>query len=172
MSIEVDFTALVRLDVAKRFRLCRFVNNLRGLEMFHSAAITTLLLFVFVTLLLPAVYVAYRSAMILLKRAAANSWTRDNKKWPDPAWVTRVQHAHLNCLENLPLYAALVLTAAFLGQLQIIDHAAYAFFAARVAQVVFHILSINHWVVVLRASAYFVQIGLMAYWALALLTSF
>lgn len=134
-----------------------------------TAATHVLLLFVAWTIVMAFGYVGYRIALVLSFKERANAWTRGAVEHQDPAWVTRFHHAHLNCLETLPLYAGLVLVAYTQGQLGVIDGLAYVFLGARVAQSVIHAISTAPLMVFLRANALLVQIGLLIYWLVALL---
>ena len=66
----------------------------------------------------------------------------DYKLPPDrelPAWIRRAHRAHLNLLENLPSFAALILVAHVAGAANSTTATAAAvFFWARVAQTVVH----------------------------------
>ena len=86
-----------------------------------SPAICALLGFTALTVVLALGYVGYRVALVLSFKAAANSWTRGAASHVDPAIVTRVQHAHMNCIENLPVFATVVFIAYAMGQLALID---------------------------------------------------
>ncbi|MCY1005482.1 MAPEG family protein [Nannocystis pusilla] len=70
----------------------------------------------------------------------------------------RTMRAHLNCVENLPLFAAVVLTGAVVhaGSPRM-DTLAIAYLAARVAQTVIHIASGSAAAVKLRFTAFAVQ---------------
>ena len=134
-----------------------------------SSATEVLLLYCAWTLALAVVYVGYRVALVLTFKEKANAWTRNAPTHVDPAWVLRVNHAHLNCLETLPLYAGIVLGAYASGQLSAIDGLAYVFLGARIAQSIVHLISTGPMFVFLRANALIVQWALMAYWLFALL---
>ena len=56
-----------------------------------------------------------------LKGTPINHWPRGNKPADDAPFIKRVEDAHANCLENLPIFAAIVLSAAALGKLDAID---------------------------------------------------
>ena len=71
--------------------------------------ITSLLLFAAWTLLVMFLAVNWR-LLEIARGVPANSWTRGSAK-PAPAWVTRFEHAHMNCLESLPVFAVIVLAA-------------------------------------------------------------
>lgn len=136
--------------------------------MMTSPAICTLVCFAALTALLAFAYANYRVVLVLTGKAAANSWTRGAQTWPDPAWVTRLQHAHLNCVENLPVYAALVLAAYATNQLTIIDGLAYVFLGLRAGQVLMHAISTSASLVFVRANLWIAQCLIIGYWVLQL----
>ena len=76
-----------------------------------SVALLSLIGFAAWTLALAAVVVSYRTLLVLSGKHPANSWTRGSAI-PSPALITRMEHAHLNCIENLPVFAVVVLVAA------------------------------------------------------------
>lgn len=133
-----------------------------------AASIAVLLAFTALTFILVAVYVNYRVALVFTGKTAANSWTRGAASWTNPAWATRFEHAHLNCLENLPVYAAVVLAASQLGQLALIDQLAWTYFGFRLAQSLVHIISTNATFVFIRALMLTGQWVILAYWLLKL----
>ncbi len=133
-----------------------------------TSSIAVLLSFAALTLGLTAVYVSYRVGLVLSRRTAANSWTRNAPEWKNPAWVTRFEHAHANCLENLPLYAVIVLAASLLGQLPLIDGLAWVYFGFRLAQTGVHVLSTSATFVFIRANLLAGQWVCLIYWLLKL----
>lgn len=134
-----------------------------------SAATHVLLLLTAWTLLLAVVYVGYRVVLVLTFKEKANAWTRGAIEHVDPAIITRFNHAHLNSLETLPLYAAVVLFAYMQGQLGVLDPLAYVYLGARMAQSVIHVISTAPLMVFLRANALLVQWVLLIYWLVQLL---
>lgn len=124
--------------------------------------ITALLLFAAWTLVLMFVYVGYRVVLVLAMKKPANSWGRDDKT-DDPPFVTRAKHAHLNCLENLPVFAAIVVAAAALGKLPVVDPVAPFVLYARLAQSAVHLIGVNHWLVFIRANFLVIQALLFLY---------
>jgi len=136
--------------------------------MMTSPALCTLVCFAALTGLLAFVYANYRVVLVLTGKAAANSWTRGAQTWADPAIVTRLQHAHLNCVENLPVYAALVLAAYATNQLAIIDGLACVFLGLRVGQTVVHTISASASAVFIRGNLWIAQCLIMGYWILKL----
>lgn len=133
-----------------------------------SAAISTLLGFTALTLALAFAYVGYRATMGMLGKTPFNSWTRGAQTWDDPAIITRIQHAHLNCLENLPVYAAVLLAAFMLDKVAVLEGLACYYLIARVAQSAIHVISTSALAVFLRANALIVQWAILVYWLLQL----
>jgi uncharacterized MAPEG superfamily protein len=111
------------------------------------------------TLLLVLVIFGWRGIEIVLRGKKADIWTRGSKV-DEPALITRVQHAHLNCLENLPIFAVIVLAAAAMGKGAVTaPWAAYVLYA-RVAQTLVHLVGVSHWLVMLRATFWTIQLVL------------
>lgn len=131
-------------------------------------AITALLLFAVWTLVLMFIYVGYRTALVLAMKKKANAWTR-GQPTDDPPFVTRAQNAHLNCVENLPLFAAIVLAAHALGKAPVVDAVAAWVLYLRLAQSVTHLIGISHWLVFIRANFFTLQALLYFYMVWGLL---
>jgi uncharacterized MAPEG superfamily protein len=112
------------------------------------------------TLLLVLIVFSWRGVAILLQGRKADSWTRGQQTAEDPTLVRRIEHAHANCLENLPLFAVIVLAAAAMNKSAVTDHWAMYVLYARVAQSVTHMIGISHWLVMLRATFWSVQLAL------------
>lgn len=71
----------------------------------------------------------------------------------------RLNRAHLNCVENLPLFASVVLIGAVIGaDAPQLDRLAIAYFVARVAQSCIHIASGSDFAVQMRFSCFVAQI--------------
>ena len=136
--------------------------------MMISPALCTLLCFAALTLFLAFAYANYRVVLVLTGKTAPNSWTRGAQTWSDPAFITRLQHAHLNCVENLPVFAAVVLAAYATNQLAIIDGLAYVFLGLRLGQVVIHAISTSASFVFVRANLWIAQCLIIGYWVLQL----
>src|SRR3546814_19630969 len=77
-------------------------------------AMTALIGFAAWTLALVMIVLLWR-VIEILRGKPANSWGRGNAI-ACPGLVTRAEHAHLNALENLPLFAVIVLAATALGK--------------------------------------------------------
>ncbi|TJY65333.1 MAPEG family protein [Sinimarinibacterium sp. CAU 1509] len=104
----------------------------------------------------------------VLRGKPANSWTR-GAAIESPSFVKRAEHAHLNCLENLPVFAVIVLAAQALGKSAVVDAVACWVLYARIAQSSVHLIGTQPMLVLVRASLYGIQVGLFAYmlWRLA-----
>jgi uncharacterized MAPEG superfamily protein len=123
------------------------------------SALNALIGFTAWTLLLVLIIFAWRGIEIIINRKKADSWTR-GKNEPTPSLVRRVEHAHLNCLENLPIFAVIVLAAAAMGKSAATEPYALYVLYARVAQTVVHLIGVSHWLVMLRATFWTIQLVL------------
>jgi uncharacterized MAPEG superfamily protein len=80
----------------------------------------------------------YRWSRILTGRASIREWRADVAQGAE--WYQRAMRAHMNCVENLPVYGALVLVAFATGATGVaLDRLAIAFLSARVCQSLVHI---------------------------------
>jgi len=122
-------------------------------------AIPALLVFAALPLVLMALYVGHRVTNILFAGAPANSWTRGAEK-PIPPFFLRAQHAQLNVLENLPIFAASVIAAQALGRAAAIDPLAPYLVFARLGQTTTHLIGASHALVLVRAAFFTVQVAL------------
>jgi len=129
--------------------------------------ITALLGFTAWTLALVLLSVTWRGVE-MLRGKPANSWTR-GESIGVPGFVRRIDHAHLNSLENLPLFAVIVLVAHAIGKTAAVDAFACWILYARVAQSSVHLIGTQPLLVLVRATFYFIQVGLFGYllWGLA-----
>lgn len=125
--------------------------------------IQALLIFAAWTLALPMIYAGYRTLLVMSGKKRADAWTRGLPS-SDPGFIVRTSHAHANCVENLPVFAAVVLAAVVLNKSAVVDALACWFIAARLAQSITHMIAVNHWAVFVRANFFFVQVGLIFYW--------
>ena len=122
---------------------------------------TAVLGFALWTLILAFMVLNWRG-IEMLRGKRINSWGR-NDGIPVPAIVMRIQHAHLNCLENLPVFAVLVFAAAFMGKSAVVDSLACYVLAARVAQSAAHLLGTSQPLVFVRATFYIAQVLMFFY---------
>ena len=98
-----------------------------------------LLLFAAWTLLLLLVTIGYfRWSRILTGRATMREWRPDEVQGTD--WYRRAMRAHANCLENLPIYTAVVIALLVTGaSSRWLDMLAIVLLIARIAQSTLHI---------------------------------
>ncbi|MCC0008574.1 MAG: MAPEG family protein [Hyphomicrobiaceae bacterium] len=82
----------------------------------------------------------YRWSRILSGRASVAEWRADVPQGCE--WYQRSMRAHMNCVENLPIFAALVVALMATGlQSPLIDTLAITTLVARVGQTVVHIMA-------------------------------
>lgn len=110
----------------------------------------------------------YRWSRILTGRAQIASFSAESPE--GPGWYRRAMRAHANCVENLPVFGAMVVAAALGGvRSGAIDALAVAVVCARVAQSVTHVVfEQTNAVVSFRFAFFFAQ--LMAMLAIGALT--
>ncbi|UXI66892.1 MAPEG family protein [Tahibacter amnicola] len=121
--------------------------------------IQALLYFVAWTLLLVIVVFLYRGTRFLAGTPITN-WPRGERETGDAPIIRRVSDAHANCVENLPLFAAIVLGAAAMGRLDAIQALAPFVVYARVGQSLVHVSGISGPQVFVRAGFWLAQVGL------------
>lgn len=109
-------------------------------------------------LVLAATVGVHRWRLILFKRAAINSFPADASG--GPGWYQRATRAHLNIIENLPVYAAIVLIITHLGlRSALLDWLAIAVLCARIGQTLVHVSFVqSERVVSIRFSLFTVQL--------------
>lgn len=123
---------------------------------------TALLLFAAWAVVLTLIYAGYRVILVLAGKKRANSWTRGEPS-SDPAFFIRTQHAHLNAVESLPVFGAIVLAAWVLEKSAVVDQVACWILAARLAQSTVHMIGTTHWLVFARANFFIIQALLFLY---------
>ena len=128
-----------------------------------TATLESLVGFVLWTLVLVFTYVLMRGVLVLKGQRAANDFPAD-RPHEGSALYHRLMRAHLNCLENLPLYASVTLTAAVLGITGLTDPYAWWYLGLRVAQSTTHIVSTSAVAVTIRATfllGQYIVLGIM-----------
>jgi uncharacterized MAPEG superfamily protein len=99
----------------------------------------------------------YRWSRILTGRSALSAWRADEPQGDE--WYRRAVRAHLNCLETLPVYTAIVvaLLPAHVSN-TIVDVLAVTLLVARVCQSLIHLFLVQTNIVAgLRFAFFFVQ---------------
>ena len=92
--------------------------------------------------LLVATVGVHRWWQILAKRAPVNGFPADAPT--GPGWYQRATRAHLNCVENLPVYGAIVVVVSFTGQTGwLLDTLSVAVLGARICQTLIHVVFVQ-----------------------------
>lgn len=103
----------------------------------------------------------YRWSRILAGRSTVREWQADMPQGSE--WYRRAMRAHMNCVENLPVYGAIAVCANVAGATGgLLDTLAVAVILARICQTAVHItLTQTELVASIRFAFYFVQIVCM-----------
>lgn len=104
-----------------------------------TTPIAALLVFAMWTLLLLTATVGvYRWSQVFAGRATVREWRGDRPQGAD--WYLRALRAHANCVENLPVFAVLVLAAHLTGVSHTaLDVVAVTIVVARIAHSITHV---------------------------------
>jgi len=110
-------------------------------------------------MLLFATVGVYRWSRILTGRAAIREFRADQIDGAD--WYRRAMRAHANCVENLPVFGAIVLALYVSGvRGAMVDGVSVAILAARVVQSLVHVcLAPTNTVVSVRFAFFFIQVA-------------
>jgi uncharacterized MAPEG superfamily protein len=114
------------------------------------------------TLLLVAGVFVYRGVRFL-SGTPINHWPRSAKPTDDAPFARRIEDAHANCLENLPIFAVIVLVAASLGRLEVINVLAPCVLYARIGQTAAHLSGVGQLNVLVRATFWAMQLVLFVW---------
>ena len=117
--------------------------------------------------LLTLVLATYRSGLVLGGRRAANTFRVDGSD--TPGFGARLTRARDNCYETLPVFAAIALVAHLSGRSGVTDPLAMWVLYARIGQSITHIASTSVPAVMVRATFFFAQMLIYAWWCIALL---
>jgi uncharacterized MAPEG superfamily protein len=100
----------------------------------------------------------YRWTRILTGRVAIAEWRADEPQGSE--WYRRAVRAHMNCVENLPVYTALVVVLlAIHADTPVLDALAIIILVARIFQTVIHLsLEQTNTVAALRFAFFFIQV--------------
>ena len=104
----------------------------------------------------------YRWLMIFGGRASVGEWRADEAQGSD--WYRRAMRAHMNCVENLPVYGAIVVCATVAGATApLLDTLALVFLGARILQSTTHVaFTQTDFVASVRFGFFFVQFVCMS----------
>ena len=108
-----------------------------------------------------------RTRLVAKGAVAPNAFAPDNGNLSP--FMQRLARAHANCVEGLPVFGGLLLIAVATGRTSVTDGLAPWLLAARLIQSIVHLLSLSATAVTVRFLAFVVQMGIAAYWVLALL---
>ena len=107
--------------------------------------------------------------LVMAGRMQVNVFAADGSNTPG-TFGQRLVRAHANCVENVPLFAAVLLYAMVTGQSQVTDPLAPILLGARILQSVVHLISTSALAVWIRFAAFFVQLLILIWWLLRLST--
>ena len=108
-----------------------------------------------------------RAKLVVAGAIPANGFDPGNSSLSP--FMQRLARAHANCIEGLPIFGGLLLIASVSGRSAVTDPLALVFLAMRIVQSVIHLGSVSARAVVLRFSAFAVQMAIAVYWAVGLL---
>lgn len=81
----------------------------------------------------------YRLSRVLTGRASMAEWRADLPQGSE--WYQRAMRAHMNCVENLPVYGAIVMALTATGlRSPLIDGFAITMLVARIGQTLVHVV--------------------------------
>ncbi len=133
-----------------------------------TPSLTALIVFALWTIVLLLSIGAVRVGQVLAGKARANDFPGGIKHGGDMYW--RLNRAHANCVENLPVFGAIVLAAAASGHVcATFDKLAWAVALARIPQSLAHISSGSELAVNIRFLFFAVQLVSMIAMAVMLL---
>ncbi len=99
-----------------------------------------------------------RVGIVLSGRKKANEFPSGVPHGGDAYW--RLNRAHMNCVENLPLFASVVLIATVAGvKVALLDTLARVYLIARIGQSVTHVSSGSVVAVNVRFTFFLIQMG-------------
>lgn len=126
-----------------------------------TIAINALLLFAAWTLLLVIVVFLYRGVRVL-GGTPINVWPRGASlaETGDAPFVKRVADAHANSLENLAVFAVIVLSAAALNKAAVLGALPMYVLYARLGQSLVHLIGTSVPLVMIRATFWAIQLAL------------
>jgi uncharacterized MAPEG superfamily protein len=130
-------------------------------------SLVALCLFAGWTALLVVAVALYRAGISARTGKAVNTFAPDGSD-VDPLG-RRLTRAHLNCVEFLPVAAAVILAAAVAGRADVTDGLAMPLLYLRLAQSSVHIVSTSVPFVLARATLFVGQVAIVLFWIAKLL---
>ena len=132
-----------------------------------SATATALMGLVMWSVVLTFVLLFARVGAVMAGQKALNNFSPDGTDLSEAGH--RITRAHANSLEYLALPVGVLGLAILTGQEAVTNGTAMIYLGCRAAQSVFHIISTAVPMVMIRATLFTVQIGLLIYWAINLI---
>ena len=99
---------------------------------------------------------------LLLREEKLNAWPRGTPNPRDAGIIRRITDAHANCLESLPVFLAIIVSAHVSNKVSLIDQLATYVFPLRVLQTLCHLSGTGQLNVFLRANFFLGQVLLFA----------
>lgn len=121
---------------------------------------TTVLLYAAWCLVLPAIYATYRVPLVLSGKKRHDHWERGQVP-NDPPVLYRMKAAHLNSLENFPIFLGIVAMAALMDSLAAIAVLAPWVLYLRLGQSLVHISGTSFVQILIRATLFVAQLLIM-----------
>jgi uncharacterized MAPEG superfamily protein len=121
------------------------------------------------TLFLVVLMEALRAQYVLTRAVAPNQFRPDNSNLSP--FMQRLARAHANCVESIPIFGILLITALLAGRTGITNPLAPWLLAGRIVQSCVHLASLSVGAVNVRFVLFAAQIAIAVYWAYALLLS-
>jgi uncharacterized MAPEG superfamily protein len=131
-----------------------------------TPSLLALLGFLSWTLVLLILMEVLRTRLVLTGAVPANGFDPGNSNLSP--FMQRLARAHANCLEGLPVFGGLLLIAVVSGRSQVTDPLAWLLLGARLVQSLIHLASTSSPAVSARFTAFALQVGIAAYWAIRL----
>lgn len=136
-------------------------NILKSSKIFDtSSSLSALMMFAAFTLLHVVIVISHRSFLINTGRAKPHAFTimRNDS---ESTFIGRVGCSHANCVENLSLFAVVVLVNALMGGAPDISKQAWWYVSARIAQGVTHWYSVSDAAITFRFVCFFTSMALL-----------
>mmetsp|Transcript_9157 Transcript_9157/g.13745 ORF Transcript_9157/g.13745 Transcript_9157/m.13745 type:complete len:196 (+) Transcript_9157:100-687(+) len=130
-----------------------------SVEKMRFTSSSALLTFTAFTILHILIILVSRSIQIFQGKAKSNSFVPSRNDGPG-TFIGRVSQAHANCIENLVLFACVVLTNKAFGGPKI-DQMAWYYMTARFIQSIIHWSSVSELAVTLRFTAFVTSLVLL-----------
>lgn len=123
--------------------------------------------YIFWYMLLLAGIALLRTVLTLSGKRAANRFHPDGTDVS--AFSGRLCRAHANCYEGFPIIGGLLILALLTNQTGLTDPLAAIVLAARIAQSITHLISVNVLAVQIRFFFFMIQLVICFYWAIQMI---